>query len=328
MLCPFCLGEQRFKLEKADGSVAASYVCPECMEPIPALYVQDYRRYPPVVVSAVGFRGHGKTVYFAALFYALKKLRLARQWPDFWTRGLNEESLETIYHNVDMLADGTLPNSTPKNFPRPTLVQVNGIPGQPNCTWLCYDTGGEAFERASLLRENARFVARARTAVFLVALPGMKDPANEMYKLLNTYALGMAEMGSDTRRQHLVIVYTKADEISGLAGRWAYLKDYLLRSGTGLADQERYMDELAFVSEEIRAFTSAELGADEFLNLARHSFSSVSFSIVSALGAKPGERRLRAAVMPRRVMDPILWLMDCSQRSRSLLRRLLDRFIG
>ena len=62
MLCPFCLAEVKFKRQKPTGQPAAIYLCPNCNEQIPALYAQDYRRYPPAVVSAIGFRQHGKTV--------------------------------------------------------------------------------------------------------------------------------------------------------------------------------------------------------------------------------------------------------------------------
>lgn len=36
------------------------------------MYVEEYSKYPPVVVCAIGFRRHGKTIFFASLFYALK----------------------------------------------------------------------------------------------------------------------------------------------------------------------------------------------------------------------------------------------------------------
>jgi hypothetical protein len=77
MFCPFCLAEVTFSQEKG-------YICPTCKEQIPALYVQDYQKYPPVVVSAVGFREHGKTVYFASLFYVLKKSSLPQHWSGFY----------------------------------------------------------------------------------------------------------------------------------------------------------------------------------------------------------------------------------------------------
>ncbi|MCP4399862.1 MAG: hypothetical protein GY801_21475 [bacterium] len=126
-----------FQQSKPDGAFATIYSCPDCGEQVPALYVREYRRYPPVVLNAVGFRQHGKTLYFSSLFYSLKKLSLADHWPNFFTMGLNEDSLDTVYENVAMLESGKLPDSTPKNFPRPTIVQVHGIPLHSNRTLLC-----------------------------------------------------------------------------------------------------------------------------------------------------------------------------------------------
>lgn len=110
MLCPFCLKGVKFKQEQGAGRVTFVYRCPEpdCKEQVPVAYVQDYAQYPPVVVSAIGFRGHGKTVYFATLFHALKKLSPARYWREFYTMGLDEADLDTIYGNVTMLENGEL----------------------------------------------------------------------------------------------------------------------------------------------------------------------------------------------------------------------------
>lgn len=79
MLCPFCLHDVNFKWEQPKGAPAPVYLCPDCRERVPALYVKDYKQYPPVVVSTIGFRQHGKTTYLGALFYALKRLGLASQ---------------------------------------------------------------------------------------------------------------------------------------------------------------------------------------------------------------------------------------------------------
>ena len=84
MLCPFCLDDVQFILEKG-------YFCPECNEQVPPMYVRGYKEFPPLVVSAVGLRGHGKTVYFASLFYLLKESPLSAFWqPDFFALSLSD----------------------------------------------------------------------------------------------------------------------------------------------------------------------------------------------------------------------------------------------
>ena len=91
MLCPFHLDDVTFRKEQETGRSTFVYLCPDCKEQVPPLYVRDYRQYPPVVVSAIGSRGHGKTVYFAALFDTLRQRSPAHYWPRFFTMGLSEQ---------------------------------------------------------------------------------------------------------------------------------------------------------------------------------------------------------------------------------------------
>jgi len=56
MVCPFCLKTKiAFNKNKPEGAGASVHTCPHCGEPVPGLYVRDYRSYRPVVVNAVGF---------------------------------------------------------------------------------------------------------------------------------------------------------------------------------------------------------------------------------------------------------------------------------
>lgn len=315
MLCPFCLSDERFRRQPA--GTASVFLCPACNEQLPALYVQRYRAYPPVVISAVGFRQHGKTVYLASLFYALKRLRLPQYWPTFFTMALNEDSLDTIYGNVRMLESGELPLSTPKNFPRPTMLRLEDIPffRQVDYTLLCYDTGGESFERPTQLVQYAGFVRRARSAMFLISPTDLEHPAQEMHKLLNTYVVGMGELGGQTQDQHLVVVYTKADRlpahVPGWKQDWRELNDYLLEgSMDSLAQPRGYVRRMRRISDRLAEFTEGELQAYEFLNMTRAHFKSVVFAIVSSLGAEPDQGHMPVQIAPRRVLDPLLWMIE------------------
>ncbi len=314
MLCAFCLDDVRFRQEKTAGNMASMYVCPKCNEQVPALYSQDYRKYPPVVISAVGFRQHGKTVYFASLFYTLKKLTLARDWPDFFTMGLDEDSLDTVYGNARLLDSGNLPDSTPKNFPRPTMIRAEGIPMQPDSTLLFFDTGGECFEKPTQLVQFAGFVRRAKAVMLLISIADMEDPRAGMQQLLNTYVIGMGELGGRTRDQHLIVVFTKADQLVGrLKGRWSNLYTYLVEGSVDdMAETDGYIERMYDISDQLRAFTQEELNAYEFLNAAEANFKSISFSIISALGTEPQGAKLSVEIVPRRILDPILWVMERS----------------
>jgi hypothetical protein len=312
MLCPFCLADVKFRLE-------GGYLCPDCDEQVPAMYVRGYEEYPPKIVSAVGLRGHGKTVYFASLFYVLKESPLPAFWqPDFFALSLSDQDIKTVHGNARMLKDGKLPGSTPMNFPRPTMLRVAGIPlwqKRRDCTLVFYDTSGEAFERASELVKYARFARQAQMVMLLVSLPDIQDPPHEMQTLLNTYVIGIADLGGSTRDQDLMVVYTKADEMADClsAPPWDNVRSYLAAGSVGsLAQARGYQRQMYEVSNLLYDFTRSELKADEFANLAQTNFRSVGFSIVSALGSAPKDGQLSVAVEPLRVLDPILWMMEMS----------------
>src|ERR1051325_10390285 len=115
-LCPFHLDESVFELHeiREENKVPTfSYRCIECKELVPNMYVTDYSKLTPIVLSAVGFRGHGKTVYFASLFRFLRKYAV-NYWTDYVQEDADGESMEIIKKLVDDLAKGDLPNSTPK----------------------------------------------------------------------------------------------------------------------------------------------------------------------------------------------------------------------
>ena len=319
MLCPFHLGDVRFQMKPGKSPGEQVYVCPGCSEEVPALYVREYRQFPPVVVSAVGFRGHGKTVYFSSLFYVLEKLDLTPHWPDFSPMPLNQEGMETVRANLDMLDKDTLPPPTTMNFPRPTIYRVSGIPGQKDCTLLLYDTGGECFEKPNALIRYASFVRHARTAMLLISASTDEDCLGKMDQLLRTYVIGMAQLGGDTRQQRLVIVLTKADELVPRLAKAPDIEEYLRGDIIeGFAEPKPYMAHMASISNQLCQFIGTELKAGSFLNLARKSFRAVSFSIVSSLGSRPDGQKLLSRVVPRRVLDPLLFLMDGSRPATGL----------
>lgn len=65
MLCMYCLEENpQAKYEQVRTAEGFRYRCPACREELPATYVLHWDSCPICVVTAVGFRGHGKSVFF------------------------------------------------------------------------------------------------------------------------------------------------------------------------------------------------------------------------------------------------------------------------
>lgn len=256
-------------------------MCKGCGERVPRFYVEGKRRYPPVFINAIGFRTHGKGVYFAVLFRALRQM--ASHWPEFFTTALSETDLDVVNANIDTLfGQGRLPPATPNCFPRPTMVRISNAPlPLRNATLLFHDTGGECFEKASLLVQHAHYVKRAQTAMLLIRVPRLADPPRDMHSLVNTVLIGMSDLGAETKKQRLLVVYSCADELVPRMRGWNGLEDYM-RSGSldALGDMRSYMARLCTLSESLEVFTRKALGANEFVNAARASFRSVTFCMV------------------------------------------------
>lgn len=327
MLCPFCLHDAwLFHRRPAGGDrphglKVSVYVCRECGEQLPPMYVEEYKSFPPVVVSATGFTRHGKTVYLASLFHALDNA--CQCWNRFCYLSLNDSSLQTVMENRKLLRGGELPPSTPRNFPEPTLVRLNNLPLAGNCTWVCYDTAGECFEQARDMVTYAAFVKRARCALFLISLGdllqdgGPAEVGQRAHQLLNTYVLGMRALGGTTAEQHLVVVLTKAERLDW--GDAMGMEEYLRRgSPQDIGRQaEGYLEAMRTRSNQLQRWLIERWNAGSFVHAAEEQFRTVCYTAVSALGAAPVGEKLVTAVTPRRVLDPILWL-TCQSLDRGM----------
>ncbi|MBN1891078.1 MAG: hypothetical protein JW850_23985 [Thermoflexales bacterium] len=315
--CPSCLADIQ-EAELGDNG----YTCPRptCQRPIPPSYVADYRQHPPVIVSAVGLRGHGKTVYFASLFRAL--YLMTERWPEFYHTPLDDAAMLRVKEEAERLEQGELPAPTPfnpNNPPDPVLVRVSGIPLYSGCTLLFYDASGESFTAdMGKLGSYVPFLQQARTVMFLVSAPDLSpQPAQAMKELLSRYIGGMRHQRVNTRQQQLAVVYTKADQMDFTASRWQALDTYLRQGlGDGLEDPESYRQKMVWASDQLREYTRQQLKAYQFLAMAGGNFERVTFSVISALGTQPETREngqqsvIEISPVPCRIMDPLLWIVE------------------
>ncbi|HEY9282208.1 MAG TPA: SUMF1/EgtB/PvdO family nonheme iron enzyme, partial [Pyrinomonadaceae bacterium] len=303
-------------------------ICPYCVEEIPANSQQHHgcreiadKKFPPfyldfhaaegsaepVVLSVVGFTGHGKTVYLCALFDYLDK-HLTYIWRErkFFNHVLDQESLSRLNFNRRMLRHGELPPPTiGQSFPRPGIFRLtnmprppegNGLPPLVDTTVLIYDPPGEAFATEDSIVKIAGFVKRSSCVLFLIDLTALGESiADEMALLLDTYVLGMRRMGIGKGSQHLIVVYTKSDEMqvsvpefADFLGQEPGLRDYLNEERPEtLPDPLAHLKQLEVISRLLEAFTWSELNAGRFINVAKDWFASVSYTVVSSLGAAP-----------------------------------------
>jgi formylglycine-generating enzyme required for sulfatase activity len=307
-------------------------ICPYCAEDVPAHSQQHHgcrrhgdRPFPPlyldhhageaspepVVLSVVGFPGHGKTVFLCALFDYMDD-PLPYLWRNnFHNLVLDQESLSLLNKNRRGLRRGELPEPTKMSFPRPGIFRLthmphtagdNGLPPLEDTTILIYDPPGEAFETEEKIVEYASFVERSSCVLFLIDLTALGSPvAHGMAELLDTYVLGMRRMGIERQSQDLIVVFTKSDEIkvsvpefAALLEREPWLKEYLeQRQPASLANPHEHFKKLERVSRLLADFTWSDLKAARFINVAADWFASTSFTAVSSLGEAPEFEEVR-----------------------------------
>jgi len=312
MLCPYCL--EHVKLQMSGKEKSASYQCAnkECQHTIPNEYAKN-SGIGKIVVNAVGFSRHGKTVYFSSLFYIFNQL--AEHWPDFATLSVDENSLLTVKDNIRMIdQEGILPNPTQKNFPMPTIIRFSNLPIGKDKFFLFYDTGGESYRRAQNMVRFAGFVKNSIVVNFFVSLDDLEKPRDQLHELLQIYIQGLADLAGDSTRQHLIVVLTKGDKLRKMLGdTWSEIWESLENAHIKDLDQSifNYLCRLRNLSGKIEDFVRKGLKAHQFINLAKTRFKSVEFCVISSLGSPPAEdgRTLQTRINPKRVIDPLVWLM-------------------
>jgi hypothetical protein len=326
VICPYCLDDVSAKsLEHEDCKIVKG-------KEFPPAYVRfhgDEDADDPVVFSVVGSVGHGKTVFLCALFDFLDN-HLTHIWPGFFSHVLDQDSLSHLNENRNRLRKGELPPPTQQSFPRPGIFRLTNMPQSGegsvsrlgDTTVLIYDPPGEAFVTDQNISKLASFVRRGSCVLFLIDIASLGDSIpDKMTELLDTYLLGMECLSVERKSQHLIVVYTKSDDLKvsvpefrTFLEKQPEFRDYLSEQRPKtLVDPHRHLEHLRKVSSLLEEFTKTELRAGKFINEAAHWFSSVSFTAVSSLGAAPeardGEMKMKVKMSSRGVADPLLYVL-------------------
>lgn len=310
-LCPFCLQTvQRFR-EAARQDGRRGYDCPQCNEAVPLRYVQEYDRYPPVVLSLVGLPGHGKTVYLSSLLYALN--RFTTQCPEFSYAPLDEEGMSVVREKQRALEEGHLPQSTRKVFPRPVILRLENVPRLGSWHLLVYDMAGEVFQQVSQLTQYAGYVVRSRVVVWLVSLRDVQHPS-ELEDFLTRYVQGLLEIGGNPKEQTLFVVLTKGDELVAQEVVPEIIREFLTKKHAEaileeVGDAGRTVPAVG-LSQAIEAWLEHRRGYTNFVRRARQEFRRVEYSVVSALGSAPRGQEQLVTVVPRGVVGVLLRLLQ------------------
>jgi hypothetical protein len=271
------------------------------------------------MVGVVGFSGHGKTVYLTSLFSFFQ--RFLPYWPGFYYRSLDDFTHRILYEQVPLFERGSLPDSTPANFPSPTLLHYRNLPVFNDAFLAFYDTAGEVFLDSQLVARNGYFVGHSDTVLFIVSLPDL-DPTqldNELSRLLDTYIRAASDLLKVNLAEHqnLIVLFAKSDlytnQMPPELVTWlntGTAEWYLLEGGL-----QRLYD-VDHASMQIEEWLRHDLGAHRFLNMTQSHFKRRRFALISATGYVPSDKALhrdRIDFQPLRILDPFFWMIRFAQ---------------
>lgn len=318
LVCPFCLVEGTGKLDRK---------CSSCQRLIPALYLRDARDLEPMAVQAMGWSGHGKSVFLGALTLLLTRMQVV--WEEYsWAPG-SQETRQELLNNNRRLESGLLPVPTSTGADLPCLLLLRGMDRFKGRALVFRDCAGEHFDTHSMPVEQVPFLLKAKT-LFLIASPvdlaARRDRPIDL--LLNGFLNTLEEHGVDPSkdRRRLVVVLTKGDLIQDLPKP---LHDYLVKDRVwrtleeGASDLrfdepaiDRYLAVMKDVDRHLRQWIERDAHGRHLVRLATQSGLDLCFSVVSATGGPViegtgnSESRLENRWEPRRVLDPLLWALS------------------
>ncbi len=316
MRCPYCLDNVQPLLQKKEYRQV--YVCsnPNCSTEIHRDYVER-KDINKGFIGLVGFSGHGKTSYLTILFYLLRQLRKIDVWRDFSFETTDENTHHIIYNVINSLEKKSLlPESTPQNFPLPSLIHFKKIPLFGDYFLSFYDTAGAVYENPGKITSMGRFVAFSDVILFIISIKDCGDDfVNEMERLLDKYVFSVYnQLHINLKdRQHLIVVLTKGDMIDEIPQNTKiFLEDGSLNWYSDRDGFEKRIVLLEKTSKDIKLWLK-DIGAGGFLKVANDTFKSVEYILVSSTGATPLGNELATELKPddpKRVLDPFLWALE------------------
>jgi GTPase SAR1 family protein len=316
-------------------------ICPHCHNDLEYDYIATASRSRPIAL--IGASGSGKSVYVGVLVRELRT-RIGTQFNGMSVEFVGDSS-RTYYDEifwVPLFKEGvTLGMTASLRVSRrltPLLFSLR-FPGRHRggnraalAMMVFLDTSGEDVLKATAMDRLARYL-RAAAGVILVVDPlQMPDvrgavhttvyPAgatNQIAVLERLAALLREERGRSAEKpldKPLAIVLSKIDAIDETLGDQSMLH----RQGQHAGHYDEADGRL--VHDEVRAWIHRWYG-EGFVNTVERNFARNRYFGMSALGtAPPREGRLDpSGIRPRRVEDPLLWLLGQFGLMRSEARR-------
>jgi hypothetical protein len=317
-------GRQARAVHPVCGQLSLRRVCPACHSELPS----DYCDVPSRLVALVGAKNSGKSTYIGVLIHELRN-RVGREL----NASLNacDDRTATRYHNDFeqlLYGQGVLPPITQTaahGLHDPLVYRLTlthrgpfGRARRESLALVLFDTAGEDLTTEASVDSHLRYLGVADAVMFLVdplelpasgglskAPPGASpdDPLDVIRRVTNLVRASRGIRSPRTLPVSVALCLTKIDSLDlGISEQSPLLADRRRDGRLDLTDR-------GLVGEEMRALL-AHWGGDSIERELADAYESCGVFGVSALGHPPSGGAVGAAgITPRRVEDPLLWLL-------------------
>ena len=303
-------------------SAKKSYFCPERKKEIPIEFLEEKNGFS---VALLGAKASGKSNYIGVLVHEIRK-KMTSRFNCTLSLSSSEESKRyyDAYYYEPLFKSGKVVQATsteeipPMIFPLRFLDNKNRITKTAILSF--YDTAGENLDSKGDMHIKNRYIPNADGIIILLdplQIPAIREQLQGKIPLpaQNSDIIDVLSRVVETIREvknvrgkiktPIALVFTKIDALEEFD---------ILREDSILKEESAHLSRGVFVNTdfesvdiEIKDLLENWLDA-EVIQLMKN-FEKCSFFGLSSLGGVPQGDSLKGKINPRRVLDPLLWLL-------------------
>ena len=331
----FCSNAQPAKCPKCH-QLTTRLVCPECHNPLPTQLVEGGSE----IISIIGDRSSGKTVYFLTLIHQLRKYgyKIGIYEVNPMDLAHDDKTKPAIVYKKmsgQLFDEQRLPDQTRATRAAPLIFRLS-FRGQKekdskSIFLIFYDTAGEIFQDSERIRDVANYLKDSAGVIFLIdpfTMEGVRDilvsggvvkNAREDFVKSDPYQIFECLMringGDRLKGKPLALTYSKIDAVVQAldASPQGYtIPGVNLKSNSSFIKTGKFdLGEIEMIHEGLKTVSSDKWDAGSFWGAASGAYDddNVRMFAISALGNNPDANGNFERPKPYRVMDPLVWIL-------------------
>lgn len=273
-------------------------------------------------IALLGAKESGKSHYIGVLVNEIRK-RMSRSFNcsiNMNTDPVSKQTYDDVYYNPLFKLKQTI-RFTDKGEIPPLIFPIDFDNGK-RVTLTFYDTAGENLDSEETMLQYNKYIPNSKGIILLLdplQVPTIREKLegkvplpsinNDIYDILDRIIINIENV-TNNRKQFdipLALAFTKIDALEAF--------NDILPENSCLRVESEYVDRGAFVKRE---FESTDIAMrdivdnmiDSALEQKMKRFKHFAFFGLTALGGVPNGATLAGdGVNPRRVLDPLLWLL-------------------